>query len=77
MEHRDESGSADVSEVGRMTAPWGRELVVQTLAYDSGLRLARLRIREGHRFTMLDVDAATADWLAAALRQALGQATAE
>ena len=51
--------------------------MVQALAYDSGMRLARLRIREGHRFTMLDLDAATVEWLAAALRQALGQATAE
>ena len=77
METQDESGSAEITEIGRTTAPWGRELVVQTLVYDSGMRLARLRIREGHRFTMLDLDAATADWLAAALRQALGQATAE
>lgn len=72
MHSQDETGSADVIEVGRTNAPWGRELVVQTLAFDSGMRLARLRIREGHRFTMLDLDAATVEWLAAALRQALG-----
>ena len=77
MHPQDESGSAEITEIGRTTAPWGRELVVQALAYDSGMRLARLRIREGHRFTLLDLDAATAEWLAAALRQALGQATAE
>jgi hypothetical protein len=77
METQDESGSATVTDIARTTAPWGRELVVQALAYDSGMRLARLRIREGHRFTMLDLDAATVEWLAAALRQALGQATAE
>ncbi len=59
----DETGEAKVDELGRLTAPWGKELVVQALHYDSGMRLARLRIREGHRFTMLDVDAATADWL--------------
>ena len=72
MEHQDESGSAVVTDISRTTAPWGRELVVQALAYDSGMRLARLRIREGHRFTMLDLDTATVEWLAAALRQALG-----
>ncbi len=77
MHPQDESGSAEITKIGRTTAPWGRELVVQALAYDSGMRLARLRIREGHRFTMLDLDAATVEWLAAALRQALGQATAE
>ena len=75
--NNDETGTAEMTEVGCCTAPWGRELVVQALAYDSGLRLARLRIREGGRFTTLDLDIATVSWLASALRQALGQATAE
>lgn len=67
----DETGEAKVINLGRITAPWGKELVVQALRYRSGLRLARLRIREGRRFTVLDVDAPTADWLAAALARAL------
>ncbi len=67
----DETGEAEVIELGRVTAPWGKELVVQALHYGSGMRLARLRIREGHRFTMLDVDAATADWLTEILGKAL------
>jgi hypothetical protein len=77
MNGTDETGQAELSEVGRTVAPWGRELIVQGLAYDSGMCLARLRIREGRRFTTLDLDAATVDWLTIALRQALGQATAE
>ena len=77
MEDRDETGQAEVSEVGRVVAPWGRELVVQALNYDSGMRIARLRIREGRQFTTLDLDVASTEWLAAALRQAVGQATAE
>jgi hypothetical protein len=35
------------------------------------MRLARLRIREGRRFTVLDLDAPTARWLTAALDNAL------
>jgi hypothetical protein len=77
MDISDETGQAVVTEISRTVAPWGRELIVQALAYDSGMCLARLRIREGRRFTTLDLDAATVEWLATALRQALGQATAE
>jgi hypothetical protein len=77
MDSRDETGQAEISEIGRANAPWGRELVVQALAYDSGMRIARLRIREGKRFTTLDLDVASADWLTTALRQALDQATAK
>jgi hypothetical protein len=41
------------------------------------MRIARLRVREGHRFTTLDLDDASAGWLTMALRQALDQATAK
>lgn len=67
----DETGEAEVIDIGRTMAPWGRELVVQALLYESGMRLARLRIREGRRFTVLDVDAPTARWLAEMLEKAL------
>ena len=67
----DETGEAEVIDLGRTMAPWGRELVVQALLYESGMRLARLRIREGRRFTVLDVDAPTARWLAESLEKAL------
>ena len=67
----DETGDALVTEIGRNVAPWGKELVVQALSYESGMRLARVRIREGRRFTVLDLDATTATWLDAALQQAL------
>ena len=73
----DETGHARVVEVARGIVPWGRELVVQALDYDSGMRLARMRIREGHRFTTLDLDDAATEWLIAALRKALDQATAD
>jgi hypothetical protein len=77
MEGRDETGQAEITEIGRVVAPWGRELVVHALTYDSGMQIARLRIREGKRFTTLDLDVASTEWLTAALRQAVSQATAK
>jgi hypothetical protein len=67
----DESGNGAVADIEKSMAPWGKELLVQTLVFESGMRLARLRIREGRRFTVVDLDAATVDWLNATLRRAL------
>ena len=66
-----ETGEANVVDLGRADAPWGKELLVQAVTYHSGMRLARLRIREGRRFTVLDLDAPTARWLTEALDKAL------
>ncbi len=67
----DETEEAKVAEVGRTGAPWGKELLIQAVEYQSGMRLARLRIREGRRFTVVDLDLATARWLTEALETAL------
>ncbi len=69
----DETGEAEVRDLGRTFAPWGKELLVQVLLYRSGMRLARLRIREGHRFTVLDLDEKTAQWLTVTLATALAE----
>lgn len=65
-----------LEEIARLQAPYRREIVLQDARYDSGMRLLRVRIREGHRFTILDIDPATATALATALgdwaRQAQG-----
>lgn len=67
----EETGDAEVGDIGRTDAPWGKHLLVQAIRYRSGMRIARLRIREGHRFTVLDLDEATARWLTDALGRAL------
>lgn len=67
----EETGDADVVDVGRTDAPWGNDLLVQAICYRSGMRIARLRIREGRRFTILDLDEATTRWLTDALGRAL------
>jgi hypothetical protein len=58
----------ELEDICRIPAPYRREVVVQEARYASGMRLLRLRIREGHRFTLLDLDAATASQLAEAMR---------
>lgn len=70
----DETGDAEIHELGGRIAPWGKELRLQRLDYESGMRLIRLRIREGHRFTILDLDAATLQWLTETAAQALPEA---
>ena len=49
-----------VTDLDRFEAPFRRQLVLQHVAHESGLMMLRIRIREGTRFTILDVDAATA-----------------
>ena len=49
-----------VTDIGRIDAPYRREIVLQDVLHESGMRLLRVRIREGHRFTILDIDAPTA-----------------
>lgn len=67
----DETGEAEVTTLGTIEAPWGKQITVQALHFRSGLTLARLRIREGRRFTVLDVDGPTAASLSAMLAEAL------
>jgi len=59
-----------VTVLGKLSLPWSKEVEIHQLAYESGLKMLRLRFREGRaRFTMIDLDAATA--------QALGDQLAE
>lgn len=50
-------------------APWGKQVEVQDIIYEGGFPSLRLRIREGKRFTMLDLDKATAERLGAAIAE--------
>ncbi len=65
---------ATVTELQKITAPYGRDIKLENVAYENGMRVLRIHIREGNRFTVLDIDENTsADWGAAMLRWA-GQA---
>ncbi len=43
-----------------LIAPFGREVRLDEVRFESGLKLLRVTIREGKRITQLDVDAQTA-----------------
>ncbi len=43
-----------------LTAPYGREVRLDDVRFESGMRLLRVTIREGMRITVLDVDRSTA-----------------
>jgi len=50
-----------VTALTKISAPYGREIVIESIEHESNLRMLRIRIREGSRFTIMDIDEATAE----------------
>ncbi|MFN3075456.1 MAG: DUF6967 family protein [Alphaproteobacteria bacterium] len=48
-----------VADLDHFLAPWGKEITLQTVDYESGLKMVRITIREKRRFTTLDLDLET------------------
>lgn len=59
----------EITPLGQLTLPYGKEATLQTVRYEGGLTLLRVRIREGKRFTIFDIDAANVQQLADLLKQ--------
>jgi len=61
-----------ITEIAEIHAPWNKLLSAQNVAYEGGSNFIRFRIKEGKRFTDLELDPETAarlagviqDWLA-------------
>ena len=49
------------TRIATVEAPFRREVWLDDVQFESGMRLLRVTIKEGRRFTQLDLDAATAD----------------
>ena len=49
-----------VTDRDAFEAPWGRVVRLQEVEYEGGLTLLRIRIREGRRFTDLELTPDTA-----------------
>ena len=65
--------------LAQFTVPWGKqEVTLQELVFDAGgVPLLRVRIREGKRFTIFDIDAdSAARWAQAMQAWADGQRAA-
>ncbi|GBE41986.1 hypothetical protein BMS3Bbin10_00042 [bacterium BMS3Bbin10] len=62
------SSNETVTRLERFAAPYAREITLDDVVHESGMRLLRITVREGRRFTIFDLDAATAAHWGSALR---------
>jgi hypothetical protein len=62
---------AKITELGKISVPLGgQQIELQQIDHtEGGLSLLRVRIREGKRFTIFDIDPATATQWAETMRQ--------
>ena len=56
------------TQLDEFDAPYGRKIRLDEIAYESGLTLMRVTIREGARYTLLEIDRDTARRWGAAMR---------
>lgn len=60
-----------VTRLDKFIAPYGKEVTLENVAYENGMQILRVHIREGNRFTVMDIDDNTAsNWGAAMLKWA-------
>jgi hypothetical protein len=53
--------TAPKREIGEIEAPYRRRIRLEEVDYESGMALLRLTIREGARYTILEIDDETAE----------------
>lgn len=56
-----------VTSLDKFSAPYGKEVTLENVAYENGMRVLRIHIREGNRFTVMDIDENTAATWGAAM----------
>ena len=56
-----------VTTLTEIDAPYGRKIVLESVRHASDMNMLRIRIREGVRFTVLDIDEETARRMSAAM----------
>ena len=49
-----------ITGLDELTAPYGKQVKLEDVAYENGMRVLRIHIREGNRFTVMDIDEKTA-----------------
>ena len=50
----------DESLIEEFAAPYNRIVKMEKITHESGMQMLRMRIREGRRFTIIDLDKETA-----------------
>ena len=56
-----------VTDIEKFEAPWNKHVTLQNVVYEGGMALVRLRIKEGNRFTDLELAPETAAAIGRAL----------
>ncbi|MBC8157841.1 MAG: hypothetical protein H8E94_00770 [Alphaproteobacteria bacterium] len=47
--------ASQITEIDEIEAPWGRNVRIQEVEFDGGAVMLRIRVREGRRFTDLEM----------------------
>jgi hypothetical protein len=48
--------NSSVTQLDKFAAPYGREVTLENVDYENGMRVLRIHIREGNRFTVMDIN---------------------
>ncbi|MGA9574874.1 MAG: hypothetical protein WBS20_13100 [Lysobacterales bacterium] len=65
--------NSTVTRLEKFIAPYGKEVTLENVAYENGMRVLRIHIREDRRFTVMDIDASTASAWADAMTRWAGE----
>jgi len=52
-----------IDNIAKINAPYGKEVTLNNVSYENGFNLIRMRIKEGKRFTDMDLDKKTIEEL--------------
>lgn len=64
---------SEVTPLDKFTAPYGREITIEHVEYINETSVLRIRIREGSRFTVMDINPETATRWARVMSDWAGQ----
>jgi hypothetical protein len=56
-----EQGAEQMTALEKFPIPYNKEVELLQVTYENGFPILRMRVREGKRFTTLDLDSATAE----------------
>ena len=62
-----------VTQLDKFDAPYGKVVTLENVVYENGMRVLRIHIREGNRFTVMDIDENTASNWGAVMNDWAGQ----
>lgn len=57
------STDKSITEIEVIEAPWNKTVTLQNIDYEGGMNMLRIRIKEGMRFTDLELDPGTVEHL--------------